>query len=97
MPKKSPSHARLHAIVRGRVQGVFFRAWTQEQAHALRLSGWVRNNYDGSVELIAEGPRAFLEDFLKKCWEGPSAAWVEKVESEWLVADGTFEGFQVRH
>ncbi len=96
MPKIPSFHWRLHAVVRGRVQGVFFRAWTQEQAQALSLSGWVQNNYDGSVELMVEGPRPLLEDFLKKCWEGPTAARVEKVESEWLETEGTLKGFQIR-
>src|SRR5690606_23075698 len=69
-------HARLSAVVRGRVQGVGFRHFTRQQALALGVVGWVRNEHDGSVALEAEGPRTDLESLLQAVRRGPSAARV---------------------
>ena len=66
-------------IVSGRVQGVCFRVWTQEQARALGLSGWVRNRRDGSVEILACGDEAALDDLAALCRQGPPAARVVEV------------------
>jgi acylphosphatase len=89
--------ARLHAVVHGRVQGVFFRANTQETAEKLSLTGWVRNAHDGSVELVAEGEKKDLKELLAWCKEGPSAANVYKVEKEWGEPTGEFEEFEIRY
>ena len=70
------------ARIFGRVQGVFFRAWTAEQAEALGVSGWVRNRRDGSVELFAFGSEEAVEALLDKVRGGPPAAQVERVEVE---------------
>ena len=80
--------ARLHAIVHGRVQGVGFRATTQDEAQGLGLQGWVRNRVDGSVEVDAEGDRTHLETFLAFLYEGPLGAHVHAVDAEWLPAQG---------
>lgn len=69
-----------HVRVRGRVQGVFFRAWTSHQARTLQLTGWVRNRVDGSVEAVFAGVPAAVEEMLRRCHEGPPAASVESVE-----------------
>lgn len=66
--------------VTGRVQGVFFRAWTQDLAIELGLRGWVRNRRDGSVEAHAFGGAEAIRAFETRLWEGPSAAAVEGVE-----------------
>jgi len=66
--------------IKGRVQGVFFRAWTQDMAKGLELRGVVRNLSDGSVEAWAEGPVGQLEVFEKQLWIGPPASLVEAVE-----------------
>lgn len=89
-------HARLSAIVRGRVQGVGFRYFTRQQALALSVVGWVRNEHDGSVALEAEGPRADLESLLQAIRRGPSAARVSDVDAQWSEAKGTFSQFSVR-
>jgi len=68
--------------VTGRVQGVWFRGWTVDQARELGLSGWVRNRRDGSVEILAEGPDEALAELVRRCHEGPPAARVERVEAE---------------
>jgi acylphosphatase len=88
--------ARLHAFVEGSVQGVGFRMFVQDQARALRLSGWVRNTFDGRVEVLAEGPRPALQNLLQHLRRGPRSAFVTQVEQEWPPASGEFSGFQVR-
>ena len=98
MTKMDPSsHQRLSARVTGRVQGVYFRAFTRNQARRLGLSGWVRNESDRSVYLEAEGPRAALEMLLAAVRHGPSEARVDHVEVDWSEATGAFSGFAVRY
>jgi acylphosphatase len=80
--------ARLHAVVGGRVEGVGFRATTQDQGRSLGLAGWVRNRVDGSVEVDAEGDRTHLESFLAFLRSGPLGARVEGVAAEWLPPQG---------
>lgn len=67
-------------VVRGRVQGVGFRAFVEEEAQARALAGFVRNRRDGSVEAQFAGPPAIVEAMIAACWEGPPAARVEAVE-----------------
>lgn len=69
-------------LVRGRVQGVFYRASTQEQARALGLTGWVRNCSDGSVELVACGEESVLKDLESWLWQGPRFADVHEVDRQ---------------
>ena len=66
----------------GRVQGVFFRNWTIDQAQALGLRGWVRNRRDDSVEILAFGEEDAIADLIARCHQGPPAAQVERVEVE---------------
>ena len=80
--------------VTGRVQGVFFRAWTQELANNLGLRGWVRNRSDGSVEASAAGDEEAIRTFEKQLWEGPPSAAVDGVEllgSSGSLDDGPFQ------
>ncbi len=79
----------------GRVQGVFFRDHTQEKAKELGVVGWVRNMPDGTVEALIEGSADAIEQMIAWCHQGPSSAQVEKVEVEWMDAEGC-EGFEVR-
>ncbi len=69
----------LRLVVTGRVQGVSFRYWTQDEATALGLSGWVRNRWDGSVEAVISGPPQAVDAMLVRCKEGPRAARVDEV------------------
>jgi len=87
---------RLSARVVGRVQGVSFRAFTRRQADRLQLTGWVRNERDSSVRLIAEGPRYALEKLLLAVQDGPPGARVDGVTASWSAATGAFDGFGVR-
>lgn len=86
---------RLHTIVEGRVQGVGFRYFTQERAVFLGLTGWVRNRWNGTVELVAEGPKADLGTLLKAIQRGPRAGTTQNVKVDWLEAAGEFNSFQI--
>lgn len=88
---------RLHAYVRGRVQGVGFRLFVRHLAVTLGLRGYVRNTGDGSVEVVAEGARSALLQLLAALQRGPSGARVRAVDEAWEAADGAFAGFQIRH
>lgn len=70
---------RIHVIVKGRVQGVYYRASAQEQAQAIGLTGWVRNLDDGNVELEAQGTQEQLDSLLLWAQRGPSRAEVENL------------------
>ena len=87
---------RLHAIVEGRVQGVGFRYFTQERAVFLGLTGWVRNRWDGTVELVAQGPTADLEILLRTIQRGPRTGTTQNVKVDWLETAGEFSSFQIR-
>lgn len=80
--------------ISGRVQGVWYRGWTEETARGLGLSGWVRNRRDGDVEAIFSGPPEAVADMLDRCAEGPPAARVTAVT---VVAEGLAapDGFAV--
>ena len=86
----------FHAVVRGRVQGVFFRASVESQALRLGLTGFVRNQRDGSVEVLAEGGREALMKLAAFLREGPPAARVDAVQISWGDAKGEYKDFRVR-
>jgi acylphosphatase len=89
---------RRRAVVKGRVQGVSFRAHTQEQARQRGLLGWVRNLPDGSVELEAQGAPGAVEELLQWCRAGgPSQASVDEVEDEELTTVDGERTFVIRH
>ncbi len=86
---------RLHAYVKGRVPGVGFRYFTLDAAHALGLTGWVRNLRDGRVEVLAEGALEDLNRLLAVLRKGPVSGEVTDVAYEFTGATGEFEGFRV--
>ena len=88
--------SRVHIWVRGRVQGVGFRAFVQQSALQLGLKGWVRNVGWDQVETVAEGDKAILEKFIDAVKAGPRASHVEDSRVEWESATGEFDSFQVR-
>ncbi len=87
---------RLVARVYGHVQGVFFRDTTRRHAQQRDVTGWVRNERDGTVQVVAEGEEQALERLLEFLHRGPSAARVERVEAEWQSATGEFKTFHIR-
>ena len=88
---------RLHARVFGRVQGVNFRYYTQREAITRGLAGWVGNRFDGSVEVVVEGKKPALQNFLAFLHRGPPSARVDRVQSDWSEAIGEFDRFRVRY
>jgi acylphosphatase len=87
--------ARAHVVARGRVQGVGFRFETEERARSLALAGWVRNNPDGTVEAVFEGPRERVESMVRWCAHGPRGAVVQEVDTRWEQPRGE-HAFTVR-
>ena len=88
---------RIEAIVRGRVQGVSFRYYTQKEAQRLGITGWIRNQPDGSVMTIAEGEEPVLTAFVQFLHHGPPAARVSDVNWSWQEATGEFRAFEVSY
>lgn len=88
---------RAHVIIKGRVQGVCYRAFTQEVATKLGLTGWVRNKRDGTVEAVFDGERQKIEEAIKLCWEGPSLAHVTDIEIDWHEIDKEHTDFRITH
>ena len=87
---------RLKAAILGRVQGVGFRMFAESYGRRLNLRGYVRNRYDGAVEVEAEGPAADLDRFLSALRQGPRAARVADVDVQWTAAQGDLGPFEVR-
>jgi len=90
-------YSRIHLFISGRVQGVFFRAHTQEIAQRLGLVGWVRNLDDGRVEVIAEGREAELQKLIDWCWQGPPGARVDDVEIIYEEPTNEFRSFEIKY
>lgn len=84
-----------HVVVRGRVQGVFYRDWTVSSARQLGVTGWVRNLTDGTVEAHLEGTSSAVERLIAQMHVGPSAARVERIEQTEVPMKG-FDGFARR-
>jgi acylphosphatase len=97
MEDKSLAQDRLQATVHGRVQGVSFRYYTRRRATELGLVGTVRNARDGTVEVVAEGQRAVLEELLAFLRVGPLAAVVTRVDARWVAPTNAFDRFEVRY
>jgi acylphosphatase len=95
MPDSRTSR-RLELRVAGRVQAVGFRMFVLDSARALALAGWVANEADGEVRVMAEGPEDRLLRLLAAVREGPAGARVERVDETWGDATGTFDGFTIR-
>ena len=92
----SVERARLTLTVLGDVQGVGFRFFVRKVASNLSVAGWVRNETDGTVSIVAEGPVGDLNKLLDSVRKGPAAADVDDVEASWSTAFGDFEGFHVK-
>ena len=93
------SIVRASVVVKGRVQGVYFRSETREQALALGVKGWVRNRPDRAVEAVFEGERESVEKLVEWCHQGPPLAEVTEVQVDWeeLPADsGEFSYFRIK-
>ena len=88
---------RVHLIIHGLVQGVFFRDSTRRKARSLGISGWVRNRPEGTVEVVAEGPEETIDQFVAWCNRGPSGAEVIQVDEDRGSWSGQFDSFDIVH
>ena len=89
------SKVAVHVRIEGRVQGVWFRAWTEKTANEIGLSGWVRNCRDGTVEAVFCGAQTQVDQMIERCHEGPPSARVDQVIVE-SDADQSYAGFEKR-
>jgi len=81
----------------GRVQGIFFRDSARKRARKLGLTGWVSNESDGTVKVIAQGKEEKLKELIKWCYNGPMMARVDKIDIDWQEATGQFEVFEIKY
>lgn len=89
--------ARVHLVITGRVQGVWFRANTQKKAKALDLTGWVKNLSDGRVEAVFEGEKENVNQIIGWCKKGPSFARVDDIQIQWETPTGDFSTFTITY
>lgn len=88
---------RAHAVISGRVQGVFFRLETKHAAEGYGVFGWVRNRRDGTVEAVFEGSEKNVMSILEWCKKGPPIAKVSRVDVEWEDYIGEFNSFEITY
>ena len=88
---------QAHLKIYGEVQGVFYRANTQERAEELGLVGWVKNLGDGSVEIVVQGEEESIKEMMSWCYEGPAGSMVEDVHVSWEEIEEIFKEFSVRY
>lgn len=90
---------RKEAILKiyGDVQGVFYRGFSEDRAHELGLTGWVKNMSDGSVEMCLHGDEDTIKEMISKCYDGPPASQVEEIQTDWksLDSEKEFESFEI--
>ncbi|MFP4085151.1 MAG: acylphosphatase [Desulfonatronovibrio sp.] len=86
----------IHCTISGKVQGVYFRAWTKEQADSLGVKGWVRNISDGRVEVLAQAGDDVLAEFKKRLIQGSAMSEVRDVSCETMAYDKDYSVFEIR-
>jgi acylphosphatase len=89
------ANKRVQLIVKGRVQGVFYRASAQREARRLGVTGWVKNRADGSIEIVAEGEEDAIKEFVGWANHGPTAARVDQADVRWRGYTGEFSEFSI--
>lgn len=92
-----PELAHIKALVHGKVQGVYYRAFASRAARSLSLKGYVRNVKNGDVELEAEGSKDMLEELLRQLKTGPEGSNVERIDVTWSECSGKYSAFDVRY
>ncbi len=88
---------RAQVMISGRVQGVFFRAYTEKAARARNILGWVMNTRDGRVEAVLEGEKEQVEDMISWCHQGSPMSQVTGVDVNWQDYTGEFQDFSVKY
>lgn len=89
--------ARVQITVHGKVQGVFFRDYAKQQADKLGITGWVKNTNENTVEIVAEGEKMKLREFIIECQKGSPLAKVEKSDYKWQEYTGKFKEFYINY
>ena len=89
--------ARAHMFISGRVQGVFFRSQTKNNADNYDVKGWVRNLPDGRLEAVFEGEKEAVQALIEFCKHGPSGARVTNIALTWESYIGTLEKFKIKY
>lgn len=89
--------ARVHLVIHGYVQGVFYRASTRQTALSLGLKGWVRNMPSGNVEVVFQGRVDQIRKAVEWCRQGPPGAQVTGIDEEWSEAKAECEGFEIKY
>lgn len=89
--------ARVHVIVEGNVQGVFFRSFTKEAADRLGVTGWAKNLADGRVEAVLEGEKDDLDQVIDALMKGPPSSRVDHIDISWEPPADAFVSFEVRY
>ena len=89
--------AKAHLFIEGRVQGVFYRAFTRDLAARLGINGWARNLYDGRVEALFEGSRELIEQAIQECWKGPAGSSVRNIDVSWEEYSAESKSFEIRY
>lgn len=87
--------ARGHIFISGLVQGVCYRWFVEKHAKTFKLTGWVRNLWDGRVEVLCEGEKGLIHDFIKELRIGPPHSDVKGAQVEWQEYTGEFNDFQI--
>ena len=85
----------IHLLVKGKVQGVFYRKWAKATADANGITGWVRNTDDGNVEITATGSEEGLQTFINLCYDGPARASVTTIQVTTITSQH-FKTFEIR-
>jgi len=85
----------IHLIIKGKVQGVFYRASAKDMAVKLGLKGWVKNTREGNVEIKVQGPGDLLEEFVQWCYKGPPSAQVTGID-RYELAEESFHDFRIK-
>lgn len=96
----APSHSselvRAHVFISGRVQGVFFRSGTRDEARRAKVFGYVRNLPDGRVEALFEGEKSSVGKMVLWCKDGPPGSQVDHVDTSWEQYTGDYDRFEIR-
>lgn len=90
-------NVRVLLLIEGKVQGVFYRAFTRDIAFRLTLSGWVKNLPDGRVEAVFEGDKEAIEGAIRECLKGPYGAKVSNIDVRWEKFIGDLNGFAIKY
>lgn len=96
MTQEKSKNLRFRATIYGKVQGVGFRYFVLENSKLVNVTGWVRNRFNGTVEIVSEGKKSNLEEFLTILNQGSSSSNISKVEVEWLDTSNEFSSFKIR-